>query len=495
MNLQQAERDLWDRALLLGWRRRRRAVDYLARCPDPRAVDLLAAALAKGHKLSQQIHAILVALAPQRDQAKIDRLWQWWLKHRDGRVEQLLLELGQPARSGPARLPSHWKLGRPVQLKPEPRTVREALSYVDDTDEDIRRGALASIEGLPNDSQLNDEIFEAWRTGQLQQSHALETLIRQQDRKPARTELEALFYLVTGQVPAYQALGDETGEYFLQAFLLAPEPFRQRINQTVAESGSARLGEIYRRALAGREGFDRQLYLEALKKAGDEERLFAALGEMTLAEALPLCQRWAENGREPQEPRAREAVRRAVAAYRELGQITVESAPAPPDGLRDLFQVWDQQELSGQELTELQQAEDPLARAQAVYVGARRGPVGHDALQEAARSKDWPLRLVACLLDPALSPGEDHVRWIGAVGSDAHWLGARIAGTPQEYAQHSEQLGRLASSGGAVASRLAGLLQILCALQGAFVAGAITAVDAREATGRGAMVVEDAPLE
>ena len=608
MDLSQATRELFDRSFLLGGIRQRRALKYLAECPDQRAVDLLVEALVKGHPRSDSIRSILLSLTPQADQPKIDRLWQswltdrqerlgkllvdldvpavaddarvpslwklgraaviaatppavrqvlsllqdkdadirsrvvpalaqvpneatlneeiigfwlqhpspeldafitkhsraprqgmvdelWrrWLKEREERLGKLLVQLGLPAATTDARVPCLWKLGRPVSLEPEQKFVRAELRWVTDPDADIRNGLLRTVAALPNDEQLNNEIVEAWAK---HESSELEKLIAKQGRKPARSELEALFYLVTGQAKAYQALQDEHGECFLQAFLMASATFRQRINDTVVRSENARLVEIYNRAMAGREGFDRQVYLEALKKVGDEDRLFESLREMKLIQALELCQRWAESGELPKNDRRRQAAARAVNAYRGLAQATVEEGPTPPGGLRDLFDVWKQQSVSDDQRRQDARAADPLLRARALYlaqVGAgENGSQGH----QAATSDDWPVRLVARLLNPALAAAEDHVQWVGALsGMDADVLESPLAGTPVDYARFSDRLAQ-ARQGGPAAARSARFLEILCAFQGAFVSGDITLEATREATDARAIDAgEDAPLE
>jgi hypothetical protein len=348
------------------------------------------------------------------------------------------------------------------------------------------------LKQLPNNERLNDELFEAWCK---RESTELEALIKSQGRKPARLELEALFHLVTGQPRQYQALNDDNGQYFLQAYLMAPASFRPRINETVAKSGHAQLVAIYRKVLAGREGFDGQLYVNALKAAGDEDSLFDLLRDQTLMEALDFCKRWAETGRLPAGGRRRQAAEAAVKAYRALGQATFEQGPAPPEGLRDLFAVWQEPSANPPD----PKASDPLLRAQALYLGQQAGPGTDRQIEEAARSDDWPLRLVARLLNPALAGTADHVQWIGALsGADGDVLGAPLRGTSNDYMRYSKRLAQ-ARQGGRAETHGVRLLEILCAFLGAFVAGEVIVDDSKEATERGAVTVEDAvedaPLE
>jgi hypothetical protein len=490
MNIGQAKRDLENTSFWFRGSRHRQALEYLAESGDLSSVDVLVDLLAAGHRQSQGIRRIFRGFTAPHDQPKIDRLWQRWLDTRHERLGETLAALGVPSSEQGTRLPSLWKLGRSVRLEPGQRAVRAVLDWLEDPDEAIRRGVLKTVEQLPDDEQLNDEIFEAWWK---RESAELESLIRARGRKPARTELEALYYLVTGQPKLYEALGDENGEYFLQAFVMAPAGFRQRINDCVASSGNARLVGVYRKAMAGREGFDRQLYLDALKAAGDEDRLFESLREMRLIDSLDLCQRWSETGRLPQDGRRRRAAERAVEAYRAMGEMTFDEGPAPPDGLRDLFAVWEEQASPGRSRPD-RDAKDPLVRARTLYRDARRGSGPDPQREQAAASDDWPVRLVARLLAPGLAAKDDHVEWIGAItGADAGVLEAPLLGTPDDYTRHSERLARAGAGG--VALRSTRLLEVLCAFQGAFVSGGIIADKTDEATDRGAVTTEEAPVE
>lgn len=149
----------------------------------------------------------------------------------------------------------------------------------------------------------------------------------------------------------------------------------------------------------------------------------------------------------------------------------------------------------------------PLLRARALYLqglpaatsGARLvvPPSGGQQVHQAATSDDWPVRLVARLLNPALAAAaDDQVQWLGVLtGMDAVVLGASLAGTPVDYKRYSDRLAQ-ARRGGPAAERGVRLLEILCAFQGAFVSGDISLEATREATDARAIDVgEDAPLE
>ena len=150
---------------------------------------------------SADIQRIITAKRRSPTQEKIDQLWRTWFEERSATLEPVLLELGIPAAEQSTSVPSKWKLGVEVRLRGDQGTVRRAWRWMKDKDAAIRGGLLKTLRQLPDDEQLNNEIFQAWLE---HQSGELEELIKAQGRKPADTKLEALFYLVTGQPKQYQ---------------------------------------------------------------------------------------------------------------------------------------------------------------------------------------------------------------------------------------------------------------------------------------------------
>jgi hypothetical protein len=82
----------------------------------------------------------------------------------------------------------------------------------------------------------------------------------------------------------------------------------------------------------------------------------------------------------------------------------------------------------------------------------------------------------------------DPVLWISACAEDAVLLQTPVSGTPEDYSRHSQWLGR---PGNRATPHTLGLLAILCAFQGVFVANAISTEEIGETVEWTAIEVED----
>ncbi|MCM8626293.1 hypothetical protein [Accumulibacter sp.] len=442
--------------------------------PDTEGALVLAEFLGKGHPNARDLSEALLQLSAERDAEKVRALWDAWARSPTAPVAAVLGRLGWP--------PSHAVDGR---------FARDVLGFATvDAAPQVRAAVAALARALPvADEATNDAIYGAWVRSQ---SADLEKLIAEQGRQPGSPALEALHALVTGRLERYAALDDEDGMLVVQAFAMAPEPFRERLARAVAASPDRRLKEAYRRALTGGSGVDAASSLDNLKRVGDEDGLFELARSLRLAEALDLCERWAASNARPSAPRQRAAVERALTAYRRLGDFKVEAGPELPEGLVDIFDWWRREKPGDAELRADLDAADPFRRARGLYLGHERGLVDATRLGAAARSEHWPERLIARLADTALyaEKAEDHVLWVAACAGDGTLLNEPIGGTPEDYARNTERLGK---ARGAAAVRSQALLEILCALQGVFVSSGITVEKSGEATDRRAVEIEDAP--
>ncbi len=474
MTMQEAKAKLYDTTVLLGMFRRRAAIKELAGSADPAGVVALAEALGKGgHPDAGRIADALRHLSAERDADKVKALWVGWAATPTPALASILEGLG-------------WPPAQPV----DSRLARAVLGlYRVEAAPESHRAVAALARALPtNDEALNDAVYGAWIRSQ---SAELETLIAEQGRQPGSPALEALHALVTGQLNRYVALKDEDGMLLVQAYQLAPEPFRARLAQTVAASPDRRVKEAYRRALMGG-GVDAAQGIDNLRRVGDEDGLFEAARSLRLAEVLGLCEHWAGNPGRPAGARQRAAVDRAVTAWRGLGEFRVEPGPQLPEGLVDLFEWWRGQQPDDARLRADLNAADPFAKARGLFLGFERGLVDAARIASATRSEHWPERLVARLVDPGVQgqAKEDHVLWVSACAGDASLLDAPIGGTPEDYARNTDLLGQ---ARGPAAARNKALLEILCTFQGVFVASGITLDESAEAPDKTGVEIEDAP--
>ncbi len=446
----------------------------LAIAPDPQGALVLAEILGKSHPNAEQISEALLQLSAERDAEKVKALWLDWARSPTVPVAAVLARLG-------------WPAGQGVDTK----IARDILGVAQlDAAPELPRAVAAFARTLPvGDEAVNDAIYAAWVRAQ---SAELEKLIAEQGRQPGSPVLEALHALVTGRLERYAALNDGDAMLFVQAFALAPEAFRERVQRSVARSEDRHLALAYRRALSGSGSVDADSRLDNLKRVGDEDGLFEALRSLRLAEVLDLCERWAGSAARPTGTQQRAAVERAVTAWRGLGEFKVEPGPRLPDGLVDIFDWWRSQKPCDAELRADLGAPDPFQTARGLYLGHERGLVDGARIAAASNSEHWPERLIARLLDPALlaQAKEDHVLWVSACAGDASLLNAAIGGTPEDYARHTDLLGK---ARGPAAARSRGLLEILCGFQGVFIASIPTVDEVAESPDPRVPGIENAP--
>ena len=323
--------------------------------------------------------------------------------------------------------------------------------------------ALPSIGDIPlDDADVQQE------EGFPQSVEALAEQIRRCNHKPTNPAMEALFLLLHQQVEPYLALENEQGERFQEAYTLADEAMRQRLNEVVLLSGNPRLTQAYERALSGGSGFDLDLFLRALKTANNESGLLEASRHMTLPGLLDLCQRWSENGWRPGDPRTAALGERALAGFAQVGDLELRVEANTPPGTVDLFEYWRRQNPGDEELRAGLDQEDPFLRARSLYLGSLRGTLPEERMAQAARSDDWPERLVARLFRPELAEGPDHVHWVNVCGGSADLLTMPVACTPDQHSHVNRLIEQSRPGKGEDARRYQGLLTILHAFQACF---------------------------
>lgn len=207
----------------------------------------------------------------------------------------------------------------------------------------------------------------------------------------------------------------------------------------------------------------------------NENGLFEKARRMTFIKVLDLCQRWAKNKWRPDDLRRANVVKTVVERFRQIDKIETIKGARISAGTEDLFLYWDKHDPSEKEVKKELSSPDPFVRMRALYLGYQRGMVDEARLDQAAKSDDWPERLIVRMINPSITPDEkrDHVEWANICsGMDEKILKARIDCTPEEYSRYNEMLVTL-SRGGAKMARLKMLLEILLAFQGYFMAGGI----------------------
>lgn len=498
MNHKQAGEYLFDDTFLIGAFRRRSALKWLLARQDATAVGILCEAVRRNHTATDRILGHLRGITSQDAVTALFQAWRKlgveslgavaveralvtnsgstlaldretaWLVagHMEGNLAEAA---GAYAERVIAEQPGFFcafimKIGRQGRLERSRAAVPRVLALLADEDAEVRSGAEEYLRSLPNREDLNDLLVDEWiRT----QNAFLQELVAE-PRLPSDPAKEALIHLVTGKVDGYRGLKDEGGALLSEALAMAAPQMRQAINETILNARDGALADAYRQAMAaGAEEADSEVGIRALIAAGNEDGLVEATRMMKLAEVLPLCRHWAKTGRRPTNEKYAEIVERAVAAQSNAPELEVEPAPELPDGLEDLFDVWQRENESPERIRENLRADDPFVRAGALFAGGEKGEVDEQTLRQKATSEDWPERLVAALQgarDP--DAGEDHVAWINTVaGLDADLMGARIACGPEDMQWTDDLCRKLQGAGGPMAARNLALAETLAAFR------------------------------
>jgi hypothetical protein len=487
MNLQEAQQKLYDQTFVLGRMRRKAAFKYLAETTETEAMDVLADALKK-YKNPKEVESVLVKV---EDSAKIDRLWQLWSDGRSTLLGDVLKKIQKSSSDERLSLLSLLKIELESRLPLDLKNLRSAMGFVTDTDEDVVKAVVRFAERFPISEEFNDELFAAWiKTTSKYLQHVIQT----QNRRPRSPSTEALFFLATGQTQRYQAMKDNDGGLFLEAWIMAPDALRRIINDTVAGSGDWRLAEAYEKALISREDFNIEVHVKALKTAKNDEKLFEAARYMRLPELLDLCEYWTSNQWQPADARVQKVVTVAVKAYRKMRAIPIKSADPLPSGAVDIFDFWKSQNPDDRELKAGFQSEDPFIRAKSLHIGHSKGLVSETDMARAEQSDHWPDRLWARMQFHLVGKaGPDHVEWIDTcTGIDGIMASARVACTPDEYESFKHQFERMVQSKASAADRSLYLLGILQAFQRYFNSGWIEVKEDDSAAESGAIEVMDA---
>lgn len=449
MDVQQAKERLFDDGHLFGGMRRRKAVTTLLESGSADAAKALAEAVENNHPDAEGILKRLLAMRREEMPEMYATLWQYWKSKR----------------------------------------YASLVKRVADSNK-LRKSLTEALESMSKDDDGNETCFALWR---LLEDGSLEAIISTQKRHAPGLEMDTLFGLVNGEVDRYLSLEDPEGLIFEKACLMASEDQKRRINNTILKSQNSRLISAYEQVRM--DGHDPELVLEALKTANDQDGLFEQIKGMTFLQLLDLVEYWKETGARPEDASRKMVVDRAVSALEKLGDITIEQGTAAPSGSIDALTFWEQRKASDNSLLSELQSSDPFVRAGALYLGAKRGLIDRERLQQAGSEGSWMEKLVARLHMPELmTKGQnEHVYWLNqGRGFDARLMGAVLPGNLEENQVFLDELKKAAADKGEVARIREGLLRILTTCQGYFLRGVITVDESDDTAEKHALEVKDA---
>ncbi len=444
----QTEKHLFATTPLLGAFLRKRAVERLFSGNSREAALELAGAVEGGHPEADAIFRRLLLLQHTDEPVMHGALWNCW---KSRRFEELLKR-------------TH-------------------------ASETLQPDLLQAIEAMPETDWGNGMVFTLWS---IADRDDIAEKIEAKGRHAPALEMDALFGLVRGNPQRYLALEDPDHSIFEKAWLAATSTQRQRISTTVLKSQNPRLVAAYDHAV--REGHDPQLVIEALKLCGDHDTLLDRLHGLPLTSALEVVAYWEENGGRPKNPSGKAVVEAAVALYRELPGLLLESRPSRPPGTRDIFSFWTERYGSGELQEQDLSSPDPFRRAGALFAGAQRGSVPRSRLQEISLNGTWPEKLALHYLVAVPEGGsrQEHVCWLRPQDNIvAGILATRLPGSPEESSMLMDRLYTGAGQADRSAGLQARLLQLLGLLQVYFLRGLITVDSSDDATEKTAVETEE----
>lgn len=450
MNLEQAKKRLFNGTFLLGRSRRGKAVDALFAFGSAEAAVVLVDAVGREHPEADGILSRLLTIDSKAKHEMHAAVWAFWKRQR-------YATLLNKARSSEA----------------------------------LRNVLYDALRVMPRDDEGNRTVFALWHR---LDDKVLAEMISNQSRHAPGLEMDALFGLAQGDAERYLVLEDPDCSIFEKAYIMASDEQKRRINSTVLKNLDPRLVKAY--VLAGAGGHEQELVLEALKISGDQDGLFEQVRGMTLQNMLELVAYWEHTGNLPDDSSRKKTVERAVALYRELCSLNFKASDEVPAGTTDMIHFWEKREVSDEKLQAELGCDDPMVRAGAIYISAKRGRISQSRLRDIARTGSWLEKLAARLYLPGEFPEKEyeHVVWLRKNDRiDARIFNAVIPGTIDDSQFFLDSMRVLGESEDASDKMLFTLLAILTTFQGHFLRGIVTLDENDDATQKGAVETEDAP--
>lgn len=186
----------------------------------------LFSALRRNTEYASSVSAALCGLSADLDGELVRNLWlDWCLQPQQASLAmaKVLVTLGWPSS-----IPVDWAIAKEVLALATKNAPREVMRAVH---------SLAKIMPVewPADTdpgaalEPSDLVFHAWIRST---DSTLEALISERAMRPRTAALAAMHALVVGNLEAYDALQDSDGALQTQAYALAPESFRMRMDKT-----------------------------------------------------------------------------------------------------------------------------------------------------------------------------------------------------------------------------------------------------------------------
>lgn len=444
-----AEKHLFATTAFVGKFLRNRAVERLFSNRTREAAVVLASVIEKEHPEADAILRRLLLLQNSTEPVMHSAIWNYWKSHR---FDALL------------------------------KKANAAESFYSD----LQKALVA----MPQSDWGNDMVFMLWS---LLDSDVIAEHIESGCRHAPSLEMDALFGLVRGNPERYLGLEDPDYSIFEKAWLAASGVQRQRISMTVLNSQNARLVAAYDHAVT--DEHDPQLVIEAFKLSGDHDALFDRLYGLSFNTGLDVIAFWEQSEGRPRDPSRKAVAEQAVALYRELSGLLMQSRFDSLPGTRDIFSFWTEQYQSDELIQRDLSNPEPFRRAGALFTGVQRGLVPRHRLQEISQNGTWPEKLALQYLYTlhGASPDNEHVCWLRPQDNIvAGILETRMPGSLEESSRLIDELQKASAPVDDREIQIQyKLLQMLTLIQGYFLRGIITVDSSHDATEKNAVETED----
>lgn len=349
------------------------------------------------------------ALRSLTQQAAVDALCALWAKSRDNQLGDVVRECRYVAeRPAEVQLLSALKAGIRVHAK-KPAGVRPLVLALADQDREIAGAARAALCRVSAPDVL-DALCELAITDP---AGPAAEIVREQHYQHSVVSRRCVLFVLTGQIERYLELDFES-QNLRAEYEAADDALRQRIAQTVRQSGDTRLLGLFRTGAIRKRALDlsrqeAEVVVDVYSRNERWEEIFGLLFHMPIASAIEALRLLDGSGWRPDAAPDAAVLDELIASAQLVGELP---PPPPPSelALGPVFGQWIARGQSGSFRSasvdalrqQLREGVPPDAVA-ALSALSARGVLSADDIEMARTHRHWPVR-VGCLALCEIAP-------------------------------------------------------------------------------------------